>query len=243
VQEVESEEARLARSRAIKARMDAARRRATREAWEMFEEDVGSGEEEGVGESQAAREDGTVKGQSRPKTSKEKRKRRLNKLLQVCLLGPFRFHCLLCHADRLPVLLQANAKAKKAVEVAQRRTIATLPTVVSSLSSAELSSLSERTRRRAERAAKLAANGLTSLYSGPSRVPRPKVDVQLSEELPESLRDLRPEGSLWKDWENSAIRRGKIPAKRQTAAKEAKAKGRREREVEKYAWKNFERST
>jgi nucleolar protein 53 len=105
-----------------------------------------------------------------------------------------------------------------------------------------LASLSEGAQKRAARAAKLAATGLSSLYSGPSRVPKPKVDVQLSEELPESLRDLRPEGSLWKDWEGSAIRRGKIPAKRQTAAKEAKAKGRGEKEYEKYAWRNFEKS-
>jgi nucleolar protein 53 len=74
-------------------------------------------------------------------------------------------------------------------------------------------------------------------------VPKAKVDVQLTEELAEGLRSLKPEGSLWKDWQGSAIRRGKIPAKRAAAAKQAKAKGRREKEVEKYAWKNFERAT
>jgi hypothetical protein len=66
--------------------MDTARRRATREAWEMAEEDVGSGEEEVDEQTAAARDDAIVKRLSKPKTSKDKRKRRLNKLLEVRLV-------------------------------------------------------------------------------------------------------------------------------------------------------------
>lgn len=34
---------------------------------------------------------------------------------------------------------------------------------------------------------------------------------QLEEDLSESLRGLKPEGNLWKDWQESQVRRRKMP--------------------------------
>lgn len=36
------------------------------------------------------------------------------------------------------------------------------------------------------------------------------VDVQLGEDLPESLRELKPEGNLWRDRWGSMVVRGKV---------------------------------
>lgn len=42
------------------------------------------------------------------------------------------------------------------------------------------------------------------------KVPVPKAAFQLEEELADSLRSLKPEGNLWRDWMSSKERRGQM---------------------------------
>lgn len=64
--------------------------------------------------------------------------------------------------------------------------------------------------------------------SGPSNgAGSTSTDVyQLEDELSESLRGLKPEGNLWKDWQESQVRRRKMPivAAEQKFKKEGKTK-------------------
>ena len=53
--------------------------------------------------------------------------------------------------------------------------------------------------RRQHKAALVAKHGLTGNKVGKHTVPQPKVDVQLPDELSESLRTLKPEGNLFRD--------------------------------------------
>jgi hypothetical protein len=90
VEGIEDEEERLARFKEIKERLDSSRRKETREGWQLFEEEVGSGEEEdGAEGGPAQKDDVSVRVPSRAKTSREKKKRRLNKLLEVRPLSHF----------------------------------------------------------------------------------------------------------------------------------------------------------
>ena len=73
---------------------------------------------------------------------------------------------------------------------------------------------------------------------GLPRAPKVAPVFQLGDELSDSLRCLRPEGSLWREWQASAMRRGKVEI-RKRRLNERKAKGRQERQVERFAWKQF----
>lgn len=80
------------------------------------------------------------------------------------------------------------------------------------------------------------------MRSGPARVPQAKQPFLLSEELPENLRHLKPDGSLWDDWLNSSRRRGKIQMERRAYDRMTKLKGRGLKAVEKATWRNFDRT-
>jgi nucleolar protein 53 len=121
---------------------------------------------------------------------------------------------------------------------AQRRAIATLPALVSGLSASEQASAASRKLKHDLMKRRLAQTGLTKLRSGKHLVPATFPDYQLEDELPEGLRTLKSEGSLWKDYKHSMMKRGKLEP-RAERRRESKQKGRKTRTVERYDFKRF----
>lgn len=194
-----------------------------KENWEIYEDEVGSGEEEeadddddDVGEGEAA---------LKKKLSKRKTRQQRNKKL----------------ANAKELLAIAERKANKA----RLHSILSAPTLNKDLESSEELSLAEKAAALRIRKAKLQAQGLTRLRSGPARVPDAQMHFQLGEELADNLRTLEPEGNLWRDWVGSNMRRGKLAVERSNANKKGgkygggHQKGHATKEKEKYAYKNF----
>lgn len=135
---------------------------------------------------------------------------------------------------------QAQLHATRLRRKAASRSFAQLPNLVSSLSDERSLSASKRLLASSRRLSALSKHGLLR------RRPPPEA-FQLTEELSEAgLRGLKPEGSLWKDWQSGAKRRGKIEVGDLDGKGGQKgrhlgrlAKNRGFREVEKHAWKNF----
>ncbi|KAI0267347.1 ribosome biogenesis protein Nop53/GLTSCR2 [Gloeopeniophorella convolvens] len=90
--------------------------------------------------------------------------------------------------------------------------------------------------RAAQRAARLAQGGLVGQKLGKHVVREGEVDVQLGEELSESLRGLRPEGNLFRDRFLSMQQRALIEPRALVLPKKRKT---RLVEYEKHAWKRF----
>lgn len=95
----------------------------------------------------------------------------------------------------------------------------------------------ELTKRRLEMEQKLKQHGLAGQRLGKHKVPEGNVDVQLGEELSESLRALKPEGNLFRDRFLSLQQRALIEPRVPVLPKKHK---RKEIEYEKHAWKRFE---
>lgn len=121
------------------------------------------------------------------------------------------------------------------------RSLAELPSLVDGISTSRSLSASKRLASNERRLALLAKHGVL-------RRRPPAQPFQLTEELSESgLRGLKPEGSLWREWQTGAKRRGlmevgEVEGKGKGQKGRAVGKGmkyRSRREVEKHAWKNF----
>ncbi|KAG0146221.1 hypothetical protein CROQUDRAFT_657708 [Cronartium quercuum f. sp. fusiforme G11] len=121
-----------------------------------------------------------------------------------------------------------------------------LPTIVNSLSIEKAASLQSQLARKSQRATLVSKYGLTAVRGGKPKGLNAISDqrtYQLTQDLTESgLRGLKPEGNLWKDWQLSGMRRGKLAQKAVVGPLKGQrtGKGRKFKEVEKHAWKNFE---
>ncbi|KAG6860445.1 hypothetical protein C0995_011085 [Termitomyces sp. Mi166 len=95
----------------------------------------------------------------------------------------------------------------------------------------------ELARKRAAELSKLKRHGLTGKKLGKHKVPEGQVDVQLGEDLSESLRALKPEGNLFRDRFLSMQHRALVEPRVLVAPKKRRTKI---VEYEKHAWKRFE---
>ncbi|KAG9128573.1 hypothetical protein FRC07_000006 [Ceratobasidium sp. 392] len=94
----------------------------------------------------------------------------------------------------------------------------------------------ESERAAAQRALKQLTKGLIGMRIGKHRVKEGDIDVQLGEDLAESLRELKPEGNLWRERWGSMVVRGKVePRTRVLGEKKKKTK-----EYEKHSYKQFD---
>jgi nucleolar protein 53 len=214
-------------AKALKEEQDAEKARQVKEAWLAGEEDnpdayaTGYAAEVGEGDDEEENIEGDdefvkkVKKQKR-KTDKEKKRRAANKALE------------------------AHTRAQTRLAKSQRQALSELSRVVSSVDSSSSISLSQLHKRKTMLANKLAMTGLTDLRSGPAKVPKAKQALLLSEELPESLRQLKTDGNLWGDWLDSSRRRGKVQTERKPYGRMTKKKGRGLKSIEKVAWRKFE---
>ncbi|KAI0767353.1 P60-like protein [Fomes fomentarius] len=135
--------------------------------------------------------------------------------------------------------LRAEKRAV-AEKVARKRLLATVD-AAKSFRKSLARDLAARERLRLERQlatqAKL-SRGLAGQKVGKHKVPEGEIDLQLGEELSESLRGLKPEGNLFKDrflsMQHRALvePRAGVPAKKQT---------RKTKEYEKHSYKKFDR--
>ncbi|BGO99082.1 Ribosome biogenesis protein NOP53 [Rhodotorula toruloides] len=223
----EAEEERDERGQDAKEALDEMRRLARgREAWEVYEEEVGSGEEDEElaivdPEAQAYKE------LLKRRAAKRKTKAQRNTKLRV--------------TAEMRDLADRRAMKKRIASVQHAKD------VQAEILAAKNLSLEEKAAALKARKARLAERGLARYRSGPSRVPAAPVTFQLGDELAENLRTLQPEGNLWKEWVNSGMRRGKVPVERANESKKGGKRGGRGhdkghgmREFEKHAFKRFD---
>ncbi|KAI5477514.1 P60-like family protein [Pseudohyphozyma bogoriensis] len=163
-----------------------------RDLWEMYEDEVGSGESD-------SEEEGEQASPEKKKPTKRKTRQQRTKKLQV--------------AAEAYALAQRRAMKARAAAVLQ------VPALQSQLNQAKADSLEAKAAAAKLQKLRLAEKGLTRFRSGPGRVPDAKIDFQLGDELAENLRTLEPEGNLWKEWVGSGLRRGKVVAERSNEKK------------------------
>ncbi|GAA5915515.1 hypothetical protein JCM6882_005924 [Rhodosporidiobolus microsporus] len=220
-------EARETRGEDVKAAMDSARVLSRGvEAWEAYEDEVGSGESDG--ELEIVDEDVAAKKEAlKRKAARRKTKQQRNNKLKVAEEE---------RVARLRREFRARANGVQNVK-----------DVKAALAAEEQLSLEEKALALKARKARLASQGLTRFRSGPSRVPDAPVTFQLGDELADNLRTLQPEGNLWTEWVGSGMRRGRVPVERANSGKKGGKrggrghdKGHKMKEVEKFAWKRFE---
>lgn len=192
------------------------------ENWQIWEEEVGSGEED-EDEMMVADED--LVGGTKKKLSKRKTKQQRTKKILLA-------------TEAMDLALRRAARIRN-------QSVLTAPAVNEELDESLELSLEEKALALKVRRARIAERGLTRLRSGPSRVPDAPVTYQLGEELSDNLRTLAPEGNLWREWVGSSMRRGIMPVERSNTSKKGgkfgrgKDKGHKLKEVQKYGWKNF----
>lgn len=92
--------------------------------------------------------------------------------------------------------------------------------------------------RRKARLDHLKGRGLVGLRLGKHRVLEGNIDIQLGEELVESLRELKPQGNLFRDRFLSMQQRALVEPRVPVLPKRRKTKV---KEYEKHAWKRFDR--
>ncbi|KAG5733405.1 hypothetical protein E4T56_gene4114, partial [Termitomyces sp. T112] len=95
----------------------------------------------------------------------------------------------------------------------------------------------ELARKRAAELSKLKQHGLAGQRLGRHKVPEGQVDVQLGEDLSESLRALKPEGNLFRDRFLNMQHRALVEPRVLVGPKRRRTKI---VEYEKHAWKRFE---
>ncbi|KAM0793612.1 hypothetical protein ACM66B_001045 [Microbotryomycetes sp. NB124-2] len=228
------------RGQAVKDALDDVRKSTRgKDVWELYEDEVGSGEGSSSSDDDDADEDDDDKKDSNDVDQVEDDDRMLKK------------------QPKRKTKKQRNAKVRlheEALELERRRSarqriaqVAAAPTISAALKQAEQMSLSEKALALKMQKQRLAKQGLTRFRSGPSRVPDAPVTFQLGEELSENLRSLKPEGNLWREWIGSNMRRGKVPVERANEAKKGGKRGgrghdknHRMREVEKYSYKHWQ---
>lgn len=185
-----------------------------------YADEVGSGEEDEGAEGQEPESSTSAaakkaKKQKR-KTDKEHKRRQANKLME------------------------AHTRQQARLNKSQRQAVSNLSNIVGEIKASDTISLAQLHKRKVQLAQKLASTGLSDMRSGPARVPKPKQHFLLSEELPESLRQLKTDGNLWSEWLDSSKRRGKVQMERRSFARMTKKKGRGLKEIEKVGWRKFE---
>ncbi|KAG8741803.1 hypothetical protein FRC10_002402 [Ceratobasidium sp. 414] len=131
---------------------------------------------------------------------------------------------------------RALAEKRSRANLAQKRQQLASLTTLKSLHRAAVSAQSEAERAAAERAEKQLAKGLVGMRIGKHIVKGGDIEVQLGEDLAESLRELKPEGNLWRERWGSLVSRGKVePRERVMAGRKKKTK-----EYEKHSYKQFD---
>ncbi|KAM0756615.1 hypothetical protein T439DRAFT_376781 [Meredithblackwellia eburnea MCA 4105] len=208
----------------VKEAMDAVRGgERGRELWEMYEDEVGSGEEDEAEEG----EDGVTE----PSEQQQKKKQTKRKTRQ-------QRNATQRHSSEQKVLALRRASRALAASTVHAKS------VLSSITSSQALSLEEKAAALKLQKTRLATNGLTRFRSGPSKVPAAAMNFQLGEELSEDLRTLKPEGNLWREWLGSNMRRGRIGVERANEGFKRAGKGGRGRdkgsklkEVDKYTYK------
>lgn len=198
-------EEREERGQAAKEAMDEARKLARgKEAWEAYEAEVGSGEEDAdlmIVDPEAAAHKELLKRRAAKRKTKQQRNTKLRVTAEM--------HDL------------ANRRAmKKRIASVQG-----IKDVEADILASKTLSLEEKALALRARKARLSERGLTRFRSGPSRVPDAPVTFQLGDELSENLRTLQPEGNLWKEWVNSGMRRGRVPVERANEGKKGGKRG------------------
>lgn len=198
-------EEREQRGQATKDAIDAVRRSTQgKELWELYEEEVGSGEEDDELVIRDENADGVVK-KNTAKQGKRKTQAQRNAKLRV--------------RAEMQALADRRAAKKRVAGVM------TVPTLTAAIVANEEMSLAEKAAALKAQKARLADRGLTRFRSGPARVPDQPVTFQLGDELADNLRTLQPEGNLWREWLGSGMRRGKVPVERANIHKKGGKKG------------------
>lgn len=213
--EAEAEEAAKQAARAVKDTITSNAKGGS--TWDTgYAEEVGSGDE--MDEvTEAADESMPLKKAPRRKTDKMKARRKENKLLE------------------------ARTRAQSKITKSQRQALGTLKDIANDLEGSTAVSLAGLHKRKAALAKRIATQGIAGMRSGPGRAPKIRQNFLLSDELPESLRQLKADGDLWQDWLDSSRRRGRVQTERGTFGRMTKAKGRNLKSVEKATWRNFDR--
>ncbi|ORY90169.1 putative membrane protein [Leucosporidium creatinivorum] len=210
------------RGQPIKDAMEEVRRSgAGKELWELYEEEVGSGEDD----DELAIIDPEM---SELKKKAQKRKTKKQRTAKIMV------------REEAAALAERRAAKKRVASVLSA------PSLNAALEQSTQLSLAEKAAALKIQKARVASQGLTRFRSGPSRVPDAPVTFQLGEELADNLRTLAPEGNLWRDWVGSGMRRGKVPVERANTSKKGGKRGGRGhdknhkmKEVQKYSYKNF----
>lgn len=136
--------------------------------------------------------------------------------------------------------------AKRRQAKIMTRSLHELPTIVNSLSIDKAASAKTQITRKTQRANLVSKYGLSAIRGGKPKGLHTIADqhtYQLTQDLTDTgLRGLKPEGNLWKDWQLSGMRRGKLEKKATIGLVKGQRfdKGRKFKEVEKHAWKNYE---
>lgn len=173
------------------------------EPWEMYEDEVGSGESDD--EDATPLGEGINDGKTKKKLPTRKTRQQRNK--------------------KLLLAAEALALAQRRAQKARTHSVITAPAVLAAMDTSIEESLAVKALASKIRKARLIERGLTRLRSGPSRVPDAPVTFQLGEELSDNLRTLTPEGNLWRDWVGSGMRRGKVPVERANISKKGGKRG------------------
>ncbi|KAF8508729.1 tumor suppressor protein Gltscr2 [Hysterangium stoloniferum] len=209
-------EAEAAKFDGVKERMESARRAVAEEigAAGMIV-DKGDGPDEDEGRTVANGEDPIVPTHKAPPRKTQKQRRKAAQIL----------------AERRALMDQRR----------RQRFLAAIPSARAFRSQAAKSlraRLATIEARRAKRAAILKQRGLIGQRLGKHRVPAGQVDFQLGEELTETLRELKPQGNLFRDRFLSLQQRALVEPRVPVLPKRRKTKT---KEYEKHAWKRFDR--
>ncbi|EGG02853.1 uncharacterized protein MELLADRAFT_117481 [Melampsora larici-populina 98AG31] len=201
----------------------------TKESWEFCEEDVDKlmeDDESEIDDSKKTDDQFVKKVKKQKKKTTAQRNRKARALEEARLLAKRR---------------QAKVISKSLHE---------LPTIVNSITQQKANSLETNLNQKSKRAQLISKYGLRAVRGGEPKglnLISDQHTYQLTEDLTETgLRGLKIEGNLWKDWELSGIRRGKVEGKKSLGKSNGfvsnarSTKGRKLKEVEKHAWKNFE---
>ncbi|KAH9817247.1 ribosome biogenesis protein Nop53/GLTSCR2 [Melampsora americana] len=229
-QKLEAEEKEMKRLQTVKDRMNTSLAGAKRkEQWEFCEEEVDKimeDDESEVEDLNRTEEQLVKKVKKQKKKTTAQRNRKARALEEARLLAKRR------HAKLISKSLHE------------------LPTIVNSISQQKAISSETRLNQKSKRAQLIAKYGLQAIRGGEPKGLNSVSDqhtYQLTEDLTETgLRGLKTEGNLWRDWELSGIRRGKVQSKKSARngngviSNARSTKGRKLKEVEKHAWKNFE---
>ncbi|CAE6453815.1 unnamed protein product [Rhizoctonia solani] len=131
------------------------------------------------------------------------------------------------------VLAEKRSRASLAQKRQQLLSLSTLKSLRRTVANAK----SDSQKAAAERAEKKLAKGLIGMRIGKHVVKEGDLDFQLGEDLPESFRELKPEGNLWRDRWGSMISRGKVEPRMPVLAARKKKKT---KEYEKHSYKQFD---